>query len=134
MQQDLTPKAKHLIFVGGGHAHALALLMMAMKKPEGVKITLISNAIQTPYSGMLPGLIAGHYSFDEAHIDLGRLCRFAGVNFIEDYVTGIDPDNQTVHCRNHPDFSYDVLSIDTGSVPGHNQLPGAMGGQSRSSL
>ncbi|WP_271271871.1 selenide, water dikinase SelD [Aliamphritea hakodatensis] len=125
MQQDLTPKAKHLIFVGGGHAHALALLMMAMKKPEGVKITLISNAIQTPYSGMLPGLIAGHYSFDEAHIDLGRLCRFAGVNFIEDYVTGIDPDNRTVHCRNHPDFSYDILSIDTGSVPGRHQIPGA---------
>lgn len=125
MQQDLTPKSKHLIFVGGGHAHALALRMLAMKKPEGVKITLISNAIQTPYSGMLPGLIAGHYSFDQAHIDLGRLCRFAGISFIEDQVTGINPEKQTVQCLNHPDFNYDILSIDTGSVPGRNRVPGA---------
>lgn len=125
MQQDSTPYSQHLIFIGGGHAHALALRMLAMKKPAGVKITLISNAIQTPYSGMLPGLIAGHYSFDQAHIDLGRLCRFAGVDFIEDFVTGLDPDARTIQCRNHPDFHYDYVSIDTGSVPGRHQVAGA---------
>ncbi len=125
MQQDLTPANKHLIFIGGGHAHALALLMMAMNKPAGVRITLISNLIQTPYSGMLPGLIAGHYSFDQVHIDLGRFCRYAGIDFIEDTVTGIDPAGRTVQCLNHPPFRYDLLSIDTGSTPDLNSIPGA---------
>ncbi len=32
MQQDPTPASKHLILIGGGHAHAIALLMMAMNK------------------------------------------------------------------------------------------------------
>ncbi|MDX2423160.1 MAG: selenide, water dikinase SelD [Amphritea sp.] len=125
MQLDPTPANKHLIFIGGGHAHAIALLMMAMDKPAGVRITLISNLVQTPYSGMLPGLIAGHYSFDQVHIDLGRFCRYAGIDFIEDSVTGIDPVNRTVQCLNHPDFSYDLLSIDTGSTPALSTIPGA---------
>ena len=125
MQQDPTPASKHLILIGGGHAHAIALLMMAMNKPAGVRITLISNLVQTPYSGMLPGLIAGHYSFDQVHIDLGRFCRYAGIDFIEDSVIGIDPVNRTVQCLNHPDFSYDLLSIDTGSTPDLTTIPGA---------
>ena len=125
MQQDLTPANKHLIFIGGGHAHAIALLMMAMNKPSGVRITLISNLVQTPYSGMLPGLLAGHYSFDQVHIDLGRFCRYAGIDFIEDTVIGIDPVSRTVQCLNHPDFRYDLLSIDTGSTPDLSSVPGA---------
>lgn len=124
MQLDPTAN-KHLIFIGGGHAHAIALLMMGMNKPAGVRITLISNLVQTPYSGMLPGLIAGHYSFDQAHIDLGRFCRYAGIDFIEDSVTGINPVNRTVQCLNHPNFSYDLLSIDTGSTPALSTIPGA---------
>ncbi|MDO6564562.1 selenide, water dikinase SelD [Amphritea sp. 1_MG-2023] len=125
MQLDPTPANKHLIFIGGGHAHAIALLMMAMKKPAGVRITLISDLVQTPYSGMLPGLIAGHYSVDQAHIDLGRFCRYAGIDFIADTVTSIDPSSRTVQCLNHPDFHYDLLSIDTGSTPALSAIPGA---------
>lgn len=125
MQQDATPATQHLILIGGGHAHAIALKMIAMQKPAGVNITLISNLVQTPYSGMLPGLIAGHYNYDQVHIDLGRFCRYAGINFIEDSVTGIDPLNQTVRCQQHPDFHYDLLSIDTGSSPDLDSIPGA---------
>lgn len=125
MQQDSTPLTQHLVFIGGGHAHAMALKMMAMEKPAGVKITLISNLVQTPYSGMLPGLIAGHYSFDQVHIDLGRFCRHAGIDFIADTVIGIDPQSKTVSCLEHPDFHYDLLSIDTGSQPDLKQVPGA---------
>ncbi|MCV6612265.1 MAG: selenide, water dikinase SelD [Amphritea sp.] len=125
MQQDLTPAERHLLFIGGGHAHAIALLMLAMNKPPGVRITLISDRVQTPYSGMLPGLIAGHYSYDQVHIDLGRFCRYAGIDFIEDRVTGIQPETRTVQCLNHPDFKYDLLCIDTGSTPDLSGVKGA---------
>jgi len=125
MKLSAPPITQDVVFIGGGHAHAIALKMLAMQSLPGVRLTLISNAVQTPYSGMLPGLIAGHYSYDQTHIDLGRLCRACGVRFIEDTVIGLDTDSQKVTCKEHPPFGYDILSIDTGSTPDKNAVSGA---------
>ncbi len=125
MKQSATPISQDIVFIGGGHAHAVALRMLAMHALPGVRLTLISNTVQTPYSGMLPGLIAGHYRYDEAHIDLGRLCRACGVRFIEDTVVGLDPESKQITCKAHPPFGYDLLSIDIGSTPDRHSVPGA---------
>jgi selenide,water dikinase len=74
---------------------------------------------------MLPGYISGHYSFDEVHIDLGRLCAFAGARLYRDEVVGIDRQNHKVICRNRPAVAYDVLSINIGSTPQVQQVAGA---------
>ena len=74
----LTPSAtQDLIMVGGGHSHALALRMLAMKPVPGLRLTLVSPDSLSAYSGMLPGLVAGHYRLEETHIDLRRLCQAA---------------------------------------------------------
>lgn len=118
LQQDL-------VLVGGGHAHALVLRRLAMNPVAGLRITLISPDTHTPYSGMLPGLVAGHYRFEQTHIDLARLCQWAGVRFIESRVTGLDPQKRLLTLHGRPDVAYDVLSIDIGSQPELDSVPGA---------
>jgi selenide,water dikinase len=125
MQADTTPVARDIVLVGGGHSHVGVLRHFAMHPPAGVRITLICRDTHTPYSGMLPGYIAGHYSFDEVHIDLRRLCDFAGARFIRDEVTGLDRATQRVLCRSRPSLAYDRVSINIGSTPHMGSIPGA---------
>ena len=113
------------MLVGGGHSHALALRMLAMKPVEGLRITLVSPASHTPYSGMLPGLVAGHYTFEQTHIDLSRLCQWAGVRFLTARVTALDPAARQLSLAGRPPINYDLVSIDIGSQPELDSVPGA---------
>jgi selenide,water dikinase len=83
----------------------------------GLRVTLVSRGFDTPYSGMLPGVVAGAYSRDEAHIDLIRLCRHSGVRFVMADAVGVDPDAQRLLLADRPALPYDVLSLDIGSTP-----------------
>ena len=125
MQSSNQPVLRDLVLVGGGHSHVGVLRMFAMKPEPGVRITLVCTDIDTPYSGMLPGYISGHYTFDEVHIDLGRLCAFAGARLVHDAVVGIDRKTQKVICKNRPPVAYDLLSINIGSTPQVQQVEGA---------
>ncbi|MFW5329656.1 selenide, water dikinase SelD [Hydrogenophaga sp. ZJX-1] len=125
MQAPEQPILRDLVLVGGGHSHVVVLRMLAMQPEPGLRITLICTDIDTPYSGMLPGYISGHYSFDEVHIDLGRLAAFAGARFIHGEVTGLDRANQRVLLRDRPSVPYDLLSINTGSTPNVRKVEGA---------
>ena len=117
MQAPKYPVLRDLVLIGGGHSHVGVLRMFAMHPEPGVRLTLISTDVDTPYSGMLPGYIAGHYSHADVHIDLARLCAFAGARFYHCAAVGIDRVNQEVICAGRPPVPYDVLSINTGSTP-----------------
>ena len=124
--QSSTPIIKDIVLVGGGHAHVSVLRMFGMNPIPGVRLTLITRDIHTPYSGMLPGLIAGHYDFDDAHIDLGPLATFANARLYHGEVERIDPDSQQVFVKGRPPVDYDVLSINIGSRPRTDNVPGAL--------
>jgi len=124
MQTD-APVTCDIVLVGGGHSHVAVLRSFGMKRESGVRLNLISPASFTPYSGMLPGYLAGHYTLEETHLDLRALARFAGARYTQAAATGIDLAAGTVACAGRPPLAFDLLSIDIGSTPASGEIDGA---------
>ena len=116
---------KHLVLIGGGHSHAIVLKMFGIKPLPGVRLTLISDVLHAPYSGMLPGHVAGFYDYDQCHIDLQSLAEFAGCQILTDRAIAIDLNKNLVICQTRPPVNFDVLSVDIGSTPATLSVPGA---------
>ncbi len=119
------PITRDLVLLGGGHAHALVLKKWAMAPLPGAQVTLVNPDAKAPYTGMLPGFVAGHYQRADLDIDMVRLARQAGARLIADRAIGIDTEAKTVQLKSRPDICYDTLSIDIGITSALMDLPGA---------
>ncbi|MCB5199125.1 selenide, water dikinase SelD [Loktanella sp. TSTF-M6] len=112
--QATLPLTRDLVLIGGGHTHALVLRKWGMNPLAGVRVTLISPGPTAPYSGMLPGFVAGHYSRDDLDIDLVQLARFAGARVIDGAVTRIDSAARLITVPGRAPIAYDAVSVDVG--------------------
>ena len=122
--QPSIPLSRDLVLIGGGHAHALVLRAWGMRPLAGARLTLIDPSPTAPYTGMLPGHVAGHYAREDLEIDLVRLARFAGARLVMARATGIDRAARRVEVEGRPDVAYDVLSIDVGVTSIMPEIPG----------
>src|SRR5581483_7591525 len=111
------PIQKNVVLVGAGNAHLRFVRMFGMKPMPGVAVTLVSEAPEIPYSAMVPGCIAGDYTWHEITVDLVRLCRSANVRFVPERATRLDVGHRKVLFAGRPELSYDVLSLGVGSLP-----------------
>jgi selenide, water dikinase len=110
----------HLCLVGGGHAHVEVLRQLPFWRQDArlaqLKVTLISPERFTGYSGMMPGVIAGHYQRRQAQIDLAALARRAEVTYLATALLGLAPE-QTMLTTEGQSLDYDVCSFNIGSTP-----------------
>lgn len=105
-----------VVLAGAGHAHALVLLDWRRAPPEQAELVVVSPHALAPYSGMVPGWLAGHYRFDEIVIDFAALCAAAGVRRVEAEVDRIDPERRLVTLSTGETIEYALLSLDVGAT------------------
>lgn len=116
----------NLVLAGGGHAHVEVLRLLAQPRDSALRVTLVSAEPHAPYSGMLPGLIAGHYSWADCHIDLAALCGRAGARLVIGRVVGVDPKDRMLLLDGADSLPWDLLSLNTGSTPSLYSVEGAL--------
>ena len=112
----IAPHVRDLVLVGGGHSNIQVLKYFGMQSQPGVRLTLISTYIKSPYSGMMAGWVSGQYQSDSTYINLERLCQFAGARYIRGEVVGLELEQQRILLLGRPSIRYDLLSLNVGSI------------------
>jgi pyridine nucleotide-disulfide oxidoreductase family protein len=116
---------KRLLLLGGGHAHVKVLRALAIQPLPGTEVMLVTPFTRQVYSGMVPGLVAGHYTASACAIPLLPLAQAARVSLVEASAVALDAAARRVTLSSGQVAEYEVLSIDTGAVMDRSLLPGA---------
>jgi NADH dehydrogenase FAD-containing subunit len=107
--------AKHLVLVGGGHAHLTCLKNLQEFCNRGHKVTVVGPATHHYYSGMGPGMLAGTYRPQEIRFNIQKMALAGGAHFRQGTVTRILPVEKRLVLAGGEHLSYDVVSFNTGS-------------------
>lgn len=106
---------KHLVLVGGGHAHLTLLAGLRAFSGQGHRVTLINPSPYHYYSGMGPGMLSGIYEPEEIRFPVAEMAIEGGGFFVEDRVRRIDPHRKVLQMERHGEIAYDAVSFNTGS-------------------
>src|SRR4051794_32324814 len=100
------PSPRHgpteVVLLGGGHAHVQMLRRWAAMPPvrsfaQGLPpVSLVSPAGWLTYSGMVPGLVAGHYRAADCKVPLQALADRVGATLRLAMATAIDATTRTI--------------------------------------
>jgi selenide,water dikinase len=116
---------KRVLLLGGGHAHATVLRMLIRDPLHNARLTLVTPYDRHSYSGMLPGLVAGHYALEEVQIDVAGLAKAAGVDVVRATVTHLDAAVRRVTLAGGETLEYDLASLNLGSLPNTDLVRGS---------
>jgi NADH dehydrogenase FAD-containing subunit len=106
---------RHIVLVGGGHAHMETLLNINKFTRRGHRVTLISPSPYLYYSGMGPGMLSGIYNPQEVRFNIRKMVEDNNADYLEDAVEGIYPDRHSLTLRSSRNIRYDIVSFDIGS-------------------
>jgi len=106
---------KHLVLVGGGHAHLTTLRRLDAIVAAGHAVTLIAPAAYHYYSGMGPGALGGFYRPEEIRFNVKRMAEKRKAVFVMDKAAFIDPVRRMLTLESGKTLGYDVLSFNIGS-------------------
>jgi pyridine nucleotide-disulfide oxidoreductase family protein len=112
----IADQPRRIVLIGAGHAHLQIVQWWAKRPIPHAELVLISAFDRAVYSGMIPGVLGGLLSAQECRIDLRRLTDHSRVALIVDRAIRLDPVRQTIELAHQQSLSFDVASINIGSV------------------
>ena len=107
---------KHLVLIGGGHAHMTVMLKLRDYVERDHRVTLVGPSPYHYYSGMGPGLLGGTYRPRDVRFHIKKMVEDRGAVFVQDTVTRIDAAKKILMLKSGGEITYDVVSCNTGST------------------
>jgi NADH dehydrogenase FAD-containing subunit len=108
-------RGKHLVLVGGGHAHMTMLKKLDTLVKHGHRVTVIGPSSHHYYSGMGPGLLSGMYRPQEVRFHVKKMVEDRGGSFVLGLVVRVDPESKTLFLRSGDEIRYHATSFNVGS-------------------
>jgi selenide, water dikinase len=107
---------KRILLIGAGHAHLAVLRNLAKEPLYGARTLLVAPDEMQVYSGMLPGLVAGHYRLDQIRTNVAGLAARAYAEFAQGTVASLDLGARIAKLQDGTELAYDFLSLNVGST------------------
>lgn len=104
-----------LLLVGAGHAHLFVVKHAGELAAAGYRVHLLAPRF-FDYSGVASAVATGALASGAGRIDVRVLASKYGVEFHEGILTSLDPATQIAVTSDGDQLSYDLLSINVGSV------------------
>jgi pyridine nucleotide-disulfide oxidoreductase family protein len=90
-----------------------------------VDLLLVSPIARAPYSGMMPGWLAGAYAWDDCCIDFPALAAAAGARWVKDEVVALDAAQRLLVLASGQTLQADLVALNIGStVLAPESIPG----------
>jgi NADH dehydrogenase FAD-containing subunit len=118
-------RGKHLVLVGGGHAHMTILKQLDTFVKNGYRVTVIGPSPYHYYSGMGPGVLSGIYRPQEVRFHVKKMVEDRGGSFVLGSVVRVDPENRRLSLSSGEEIPYDASSFNVGSHVPLDPLPEA---------
>lgn len=106
---------KHLVLVGGGHAHMMTLANINAFVAKGYRVTVIGPSEHHYYSGMGPGMLGGTYSPSDIRFATKHVVEKQGGAFVLGKAVRVRPDEKLIELESAKTVCYDVVSFNAGS-------------------
>jgi NADH dehydrogenase FAD-containing subunit len=106
---------KHLVLVGGGHAHMVTLAKLHTFVKKGYRVTVVGPSAYHYYSGMGPGMLGKTYTPDDIRFATQHVVEKQGGTFILGKAIGVDPNAKILSLESGDQIAYDVISFNAGS-------------------
>ncbi len=106
---------KHLVLIGGGHAHMVTLANLHAFIEKGHRVSVIGPSDYHFYSGMGPGMLGKTYRPEDIRFATKHVVEKQGGTFIRGKAVHVEPNEKKVTLKSGDAVSYDVISFNAGS-------------------
>ena len=118
---------KHLVLIGGGHAHMVILANLHTFVEKGHRVTVVGPSAHHYYSGMGPGMLGKTYTPAEIRFATQDVVEKKGGAFVLGKAVRVQADQKTVVLESGETIAYDVISFNAGSYVPRLNLSGTAG-------